>query len=84
LTPPYNFSVYYDGGKKSNVDFILHDDVYGSVPVEVGRDKKDKKQVINAMNYYNSDHGIIISNRTNSIKKEDNVICIPSQTFALL
>lgn len=80
----YNFSVYYDGGKKSNVDFILYDDVYGTVPVEVGRGKKDKKQVINAMEHYNSKHGIIISNKTNRIKKDDNVICIPPQTFALL
>jgi len=80
----YNFSVYYDGGKKSNVDFILHDDMYSSVPVEVGRGKKDKKQVINAMEHYGSKHGIIISNKTNKIKKEDNVICIPPRTFALL
>lgn len=80
----YNFSLYYDGGKKSNVDFILWHDVYGSIPIEVGHGRKDKRQVVNAMEHYNSKHGIIISNKSNKIEKDENIIHIPPQTFALL
>lgn len=80
----YNFSLYYDAGKKSNVDFIIENDFEDNVAIEVGRGKKDKKQVINAMNHYNSQYGIIISNRTTKIEKEDDIIYIPPKTFALL
>ena len=45
--------------------------------------KKNKKQIIKAINNYNSDYGIIISNTTNQIVKEENIIYIPLVTFSL-
>lgn len=52
--------------------------------LELGRGKKDKKQVKTAMNKYNSSHGIIISNTTSRIYKEDDIIHIPYRTFSLI
>ena len=37
-----------------------------------------------AINNYNSDYGILISNRTFSIKKENNIIYIPLRTFSYI
>jgi len=79
-----DFSLYYDGGKRSNVDFIISNDFNANIPVEVGRGKKDKRQVKNAMKHYDSSHGIIISDTTKRIEMEDDIIYIPSRTFALL
>jgi hypothetical protein len=36
------------------------------------------------MNNYNAEYGIIISNKTFKIEKEEDIIYIPIQTFALL
>ena len=80
----YNFSLYYDASKKSNVDFIIHSPMMKTVPIEVGKGKKDNRQILNAMNCYDSDFGIVISNRTVKIEKQDDIICIPPRTFALL
>ena len=80
----YNFSLYYDASKKSNVDFIIHSPMMKTVPIEVGKGKKDNRQILNAMNCYDSDFGIVISNRTVKIEKQDGIICIPPRTFALL
>jgi len=80
----YNFSLYYDASKKSNVDFIIHSPIVETVPIEVGKGKKDNRQILTAMDHYGSDFGIIISNKTVKIEKQDNIIYIPPRTFALL
>ena len=36
------------------------------------------------MNKYNSDFGIVISNKTPSIVKDDEVVFIPIKTFSLM
>lgn len=80
----FNHNLYYDGGKKSNVDFILANDFEKPVPIEVGRGKKDKQQIKTAINKYDADFGVVISNRTNFIEKKDGVIFIPVKTFSFL
>ena len=69
---------------KQNVDFLVQRGFQNSIPLEVGRGKKDKRQVLHAMESYNSSHAIIISNTTTKIYEEDNIIFIPQRTFALL
>lgn len=78
------FTLYYDANKKRNVDFILQQDFKNPVPIEVGRGKKDKKQITHAINNYGADYGIIISDTTNNIEKHDNIIYIPPKTFSFL
>jgi len=78
------FTLYYDANKKQNVDFILQQDFKNPVPIEVGRGQKDKKQITHAINKYNADYGIIISNTTNKIEKQDNIIYIPPKTFSFI
>lgn len=82
-TKTYNTYLFYDSNKK-NVDFIIQRGFQNPIPIEVGRGKKDKKQIIQAMKTYKSSHGIIISNSTTRICKEDNIIYIPYKTFSLL
>lgn len=79
-----NISLFYDAGKKGNVDFLLKEENSKVIPIEVGRGKKDNKQIKNAIKNYNADYGIIISDTTTRIVKEDNIIYIPVKTFALL
>lgn len=78
------FNLYYDANKRNNVDFLIRKGFENPIPLEVGRGKKDKRQVTNAINNYNSEYGIIISNKTKKIEKEDNIIFIPPRTFSYL
>ena len=78
------FTLYYDANKKRNVDFILQQDFKNPVPIEVGRGKKDKKQIAHTINNYGADYGIIISDTTINIEKDDNIIYIPPKTFSFL
>jgi len=78
------FTIYYDSNKKNNVDFLLQEEFKNPIPLEVGRGKKDKKQIKYAMNYYDSPYGIIVSNTTFNIEKEDDIIYIPPKTFSYL
>ena len=54
------------------------------IPVEVGIGKKTKSQLTIAKNKYDADMGILISNRTSTIKFENGVLYIPLLTFALM
>lgn len=36
------------------------------------------------MKKYKSDYGIVISNKTDHIAKEDNIIFVPVKTFSLI
>ena len=78
------FTLYYDNHKKGNVDFIIDNQIKKPIPIEVGRGKKDKKQIKNAIDSYKSDYGIIISNTTNKIEKKKDIIYIPAKTFSFL
>ena len=78
------FTLYYDAHKKGNVDFIVDNEVKNPIPIEVGRGKKDRKQIKNAIDSYNADYGIVISNNTNNIEKKNDIIYIPYRTFSFL
>ena len=69
---------------KGGVDFLIRKGFENPIPIEVGHGNKTKRQVITAMNRYNSTHGIIISNTTKTIEKEDNIIYLPYKTFSLM
>lgn len=74
--------LFYDSNKKG-VDFVVkHLDKI--IPIEVGIGKKTKSQLTIAKNKYNSDYGILISNRTSKIKYENGILYIPLSTFALI
>lgn len=75
-------NIFYDSNKQG-VDFILQT-FDKLIPVEVGIGKKDTKQIKKAINRYKAEYGIIISNKTTKIIKEDNVIYIPLTTFSLI
>lgn len=78
------FSVYYDGNSKKNVDFIVQKNFDKMIPIEVGRGKKNQKQMNSAMNRFDCEYGIIVSNRTNVIEKHDEIIYVPLKTFSFL
>lgn len=83
LSREKSFDVFFDS-RKGGVDFILQTYLGDIIPIEVGYGKKSKKQIKSAVNQYNSNYGIIISNTTKNIKKEDNIIYIPLETFSLI
>ena len=77
-----SLALFYDP-KKKGVDFLVKH-IDRVIPVEVGIGKKTKSQLTIAMNRYDADFGILVSNRTDSIKMIDNVIYIPLHLFALI
>lgn len=78
-----NFGIFYDSDKKG-VDFLLNNTFGEIIPIEVGTGKKSIKQVKLAIKKKNSTHGILISDRTDKIVKEDDIINIPLSTFSLM
>ena len=79
----FEFNIYYDP-QKGGVDFIIKKIFGKAIPIESGKGNKDTKQVKKAINNYDSDWGIVVSNKTNNIEKKNDVIFIPPQTFSLL
>lgn len=79
----YDFNVYYDS-QKGGVDFIVHKLFDNAIPIEVGIGKKTKRQVKKAMDSYGCDYGIVISNKTDLIEKDEEIIYIPPKTFTLI
>lgn len=79
----HNFiDLFYDS-KKSGVDFLVWS-VDKIIPIEVYVDKKTKSQLTKAINNYDSDHGVLVSNQIFSIKKENNIIYVPLRTFSYM
>ena len=78
------FKLYYDPEDKSNVDFVIQGEFQKAIPIEVSMGKKKKRQIASAIERYNSDYGIIISNTTKTIVKKDNIIYLPPKTFSFL
>lgn len=70
--------------EKRGVDFLLTDIAGGIIPVEVGIGNKKTGQVFNAIEKYNSDYGILISNATRTIQKKGDIIYIPPTTFSFI
>ena len=79
----FDFNVYYDS-QKGGVDFIVKKLFGSAIPIESGIGSKTKRQVKKAMNKYDADHGVVVSNKTDFIEKEDDVIFIPPKTFSFL
>ena len=78
-----DFEVFYEK-RKGGVDFLLSKMFENPIPIEVGHKNKDKRQVINAMNRHDSDHGIIVSQTTETIQKDGDIIYIPMKTFSYI
>lgn len=78
-----DFGIFYDP-EKGGVDFLLNTIMGDIIPIEVGIGAKNTKQVKKAISRYNSDYGIIVSNRSSRIQKEDNIISIPLSTFSFM
>lgn len=77
------FGLYYDS-RDGGVDFIVKSFNNKPVPIEVGIGKKSKKQITKAIKRYNADYGVVISNKTDHIVMDENVIFIPVETFSYL
>lgn len=77
-----NFDINYESGK-GGVDYILTLLNGKKIPIEVGYGKKTLKQVYKSIDRNNTTHGILISNKTTSIKEKDNIICIPLIFFSI-
>jgi len=75
--------LFYPPEKKS-CDFLLRIGLDDIVPIEVGIGKKTKSQLTRAINKYDANYGVLISNRYNSIKQHDNIIYIPLMSFGFL
>ncbi len=77
-----SLALFYDADKKG-VDFLIkHLDMV--IPLEVGIGKKTKSQLTISKNKYNSNYGILVSNRTSEIRFHNNILYIPLLTFALM
>lgn len=79
------FNLYYEACK-GGVDYLLKFNESNNnmiIPIEVGYGKKSLKQVHNSIERNNSPYGILISNRTQFLTKQDDVICIPLTLFSL-
>lgn len=83
-----SYKTYYDINNKKkkgkNVDFIMQRNQENPIPIEVSFGKKNKSQIKYAISRYKSPYGIIISNNEENIKKEDDVIYLPTEIFALM
>lgn len=79
----FDFDIFFELGKNT-VDFLIKKEYANPIPIEVGLGTKNKRQIKKSMNKFNSDYGIIISNTTKTIQKDDDVIYIPIKTFSLM
>lgn len=79
-----DFGIFYDSRKENNVDFLINTVMGDIIPIEVGFAKKNKRQISDAIRHYGCEHGIVISNTTKRIKKDDNVIFMPLKTFSMM
>lgn len=76
-----SMGLFYDSEKKG-VDLLIK---YSNkvIPVEIGIGNKTKSQLTRSLNKYDSQYGILISNRTSNIEFKNNILYIPLLTFAL-
>lgn len=81
MNTPHGF---FYAPEKEGVDFLLSDITGEIIPVEVGVGNKDRRQIKKAINRYNSQYGLVVSNATKKITREGDVIYIPLTTFSFL
>lgn len=70
--------------EKEGVDFLLSDITGEIIPIEVGVGNKDKRQIKKAINKHNSKYGIVVSNTTKKITRDEDIIYIPLTMFSFL
>ncbi|MDR0911572.1 MAG: AAA family ATPase, partial [Methanobrevibacter sp.] len=75
--------IFYPTAKKTS-DFIIRTKFNNLVPIEVGIGKKTKSQLTITMNKYGADKGILISNRYNRIRYENNILYLPLISFGFI
>jgi len=76
-------TLFYDPRKETNADFLLQNPLSGRIiPIEVGLNK-DNKQISNAIDYYKTGHGILVSD-FEEIGIDGKVIKIPFWLFFYL
>ncbi|MBE6487807.1 MAG: ATP-binding protein [Methanosphaera stadtmanae] len=78
----YKFNIHFDS-RVGGVDFLIKTLTGKIIPIEVGIGKKNKRQIISAINYYKSEYGIVISNSTSQITQDGKIIYVPYITFTL-
>ncbi len=77
------YNLLYDARKETNIDFLLQNPLSGELlPIEVGLNK-DNKQINDAVEYYKSSHGIVVSD-FQEISFNDKIIKIPFWLFFYL
>lgn len=81
--PDKIFNIFYDK-TSGGPDFIIQKEFHQPIPIEVGIGKKNNRQVKKFMNKYDSPYAIIISNKTNKIEKNDDIIYVPPKTFSFI
>jgi len=70
--------------EKGGCDFLIKTKLDDLVPIEVGIGKKTKSQLTKAINTYDADYGILISNRYSKLQYYGEIIHIPLVTFGFL
>jgi len=70
--------------EKKGCDFLIKTKLDDLVPIEVGVGKKTKSQLTRAINKYDADYGILISNRYSRLQYYDDIIHIPLVIFGFL
>ena len=80
----YPFMGLFYPPEKKGCDFLLRTKLDDIVPVEVGIGKKTKSQLTRAINKYDSEYGVLISNRYNSIQQHNDIIYIPLTSFGFI
>ncbi len=88
-----NFNIYYDSF--GDVDFLIKEgndknddgnwDIDDKIiPIEIGLNKNNTKNIKKSIRRHKSDYGIIISNKHKKVIMEDKVIFIPLSIFSLI
>ncbi|KZX14647.1 ATP-binding protein [Methanobrevibacter curvatus] len=80
----YKFMGIFYPPEKKGCDFLLRTKLDDLVPIEVGIGKKTKSQLKRAINKYDCDYGVLISNRYSKIQRHDDIIHIPLLSFGFL
>jgi len=70
--------------EKKGADFLLRTKLEEIVPIEVGIGNKTKSQLVKTINQYDSEYGVLISNRYDRIKHHKNIIYLPLVSFGFL
>lgn len=78
-----SFGIFYDE-EREMADFLINTIQGRIIPIEVGYGKKNKRQVKNSMNKHDSEYGIVVSNKTQSVIEDGDIIFMPLKTFSML